>query len=68
MRLRLAAACGDEQPAGARPLRCGMGFGARTISATAPRMIPPPTIVRHPSGSPRTSVPSRTATTGFTYA
>ncbi len=32
------------------------------------RMIPPPTSVRQVSGSPRTTVPSRTATTGFTYA
>src|SRR6185312_11936309 len=42
------------------------GLGARTISATAASTIPPPTSVRQPSGSPRTTVPSRTATNGFT--
>ena len=58
MRLRLAGRVRRQRPT-ARPATAacsGFGLGARTIRATAAMMIPPPTSVRQPSGSPRTTV------------
>ena len=67
MALRLAARERAKRQPGVAPAAArSFGFGARTIIATEATMIPPPTSVRQPSGSPRKTVPSRTATTGFT--
>ena len=64
--LSLATACGQSE---GRPTRTRLFTGrAETIRATATMMAAPPMIVVSVIGSPSQSVPSRTATTGLTYA